>query len=294
MAEVPFYYIYGVPADARETDAVHVERVLDRVALHHGRVEAHCHPHLYQLSLWQGSGSYAIEGRTHALPGRALTIMPPNIVHGFEIAAPTDAIVVSMAVGFIAELRARFGGESWTVFDTPGLITLAPDPAARLQALFEALGEESRFGARHGRSAIGCQVQLIAILIDRLLGFERPQLEDSTDDRLLRAFLRLIDEKVRERWPTEHYVAALGTTAYLLNRATRRAFGQTSSEVVRQQTVAEAKRLLLFSKASAGEIGYMLGFEDPAHFGRFFQRATDQSPATWRRRQIDRVLDRAG
>jgi AraC-like DNA-binding protein len=79
----------------------------------------------------------------------------------------------------------------------------------------------------------------------------------------------------------------LGTTPYLLNRATRQGFGQTVSEVIRDRALAEAKRLLLFSKASAGEVGYMLGFEDPAHFGRFFVRATGMSPAMWRRHQIE-------
>jgi AraC family transcriptional activator of pobA len=129
------------------------------------------------------------------------------------------------------------------------------------------------------------------VLIDRLLGFERPVSEPGADDRLLRRFLQLADEKLRERWRIEQYVDALGTTPYLLNRATRRAFGKTAIEVVRDRAVAEAKRLLLFSKAGAGEIGFMLGFDDAAHFGRFFQRRTGLSPSAWRRRHIGRALD---
>jgi AraC family transcriptional regulator, transcriptional activator of pobA len=291
VADAPFYYIYGVPAETQDADRVHVERVLDRSLLHHGKVEPHCHPHLYQLSLWSGSGSYQFAGRDQLLHDRTLTIMPPNVVHGFVIAPPTNALVVSMSASFVAELRTRFGGEAWAVLDTPELIELAPDPAMRLDALFATLEEEIRFHGRHSHSAIGCQLQLIAILVDRLLWIDRPSLEDTADDCLLRSFLRLLDEKFRERWQSERYAAALGTTPYLLNRATSGAFGKTSSEVVRERTLIEAKRLLLFSKASAGEVGYMLGFGDPAHFGRFFQRALGLSPSMWRRRQIDRAIE---
>jgi len=47
----------------------------------------------------------------------------------------------------------------------------------------------------------------------------------------------------------------------------------------------EAKRLLLFTTASASEICYELGFKDPAYFNRFFSRQTGLSPGDYRRRE---------
>jgi len=34
----------------------------------------------------------------------------------------------------------------------------------------------------------------------------------------------------------------------------------------------ESKRLILYTDKPAGEIGFELGFEEPAHFSRFFKK----------------------
>jgi len=38
--------------------------------------------------------------------------------------------------------------------------------------------------------------------------------------------------------------------------------------------IQEARRLLTFTSMSITEIGYALGFKDPAYFSRFFRRNT--------------------
>lgn len=290
MADVPFYYIYGVPADA-ETASVHFERISDRQILHDGQVEAHRHPHLYQISLWRGGGRYLMDREWRALPERALVVMPPTITHGFEIAPGADAMVISVSASFVTEMKARLGNDSWSVLEEGTMLTLSEEVDERLTTLFGAVEEEYRFSFRHSRDALACHLQLIVILTDRLLGLTNSDLAPSADERLLAAFLGLIDQKLKSRWTIQQYVEVMGTTPYLLNRATSRAFGMTAIELVRDRTVAEAKRLLLFSKTGASEIGFVLGFDDPAHFARFFRRKTGLSPTSWRRRQIDLALD---
>src|SRR3546814_7719008 len=44
-----------------------------------------------------------------------------------------------------------------------------------------------------------------------------------------------------------------------------------------------AKRKLTYSRISAAEIAYQLGFKDPAYFSRFFRRYTGKSPVEFRR-----------
>ena len=44
----------------------------------------------------------------------------------------------------------------------------------------------------------------------------------------------------------------------------------------------EARRLLIFTTASINEIGYQLGFNDPAYFSRFFTREAGMTPGRYR------------
>jgi AraC family transcriptional activator of pobA len=47
----------------------------------------------------------------------------------------------------------------------------------------------------------------------------------------------------------------------------------------------EAKRALTYSDATVAEIGYSLGFSDPAYFSRFFTKRAGSSPSRFRRQQ---------
>jgi len=44
----------------------------------------------------------------------------------------------------------------------------------------------------------------------------------------------------------------------------------------------EAKRLIRFTNKQNQEIAYELGFNDPAHFSRFFKKMTNHSPTQYR------------
>ena len=291
MTQPPFYYIYGVPAREADGQFVHVERVLDRAHLHDGHVELHSHPHLNQISLWrQARGVYLLDGEGIELAADALTLMPAGVVHGFDIEPPSDAVVVSIAMGFSSVV---LGGEEdalWGLWRRPAVVPLSPEAARRFDALFSAVEEEYRFPGAHGDAALACYVRLILISAARLLEHRSAQTLASPQQALVSAFLALVEEKLRARWSIAQYVEALGTTPYLLNTATKAALGRSPSEMLRERLVDEAKRLLLFSKVTVGEVGFALGFDDPAHFGRFFQAEAGRSPAAWRREQIARRL----
>ena len=46
--------------------------------------------------------------------------------------------------------------------------------------------------------------------------------------------------------------------------------------------MTEAKRCLIYTAMSVAEIGYALGFDDPAYFSRFFSKRTGLPPGRLR------------
>lgn len=100
----------------------------------------------------------------------------------------------------------------------------------------------------------------------------------------LRLFLKFL-RPGRGQFPRPPDACRLRRTTFDHWRSPQRylpADGQSAVEVVHQRLLQEARRLLRFSAVQVSEIGYQLGFSDPAYFSRFFTKRTGLSPSQYR------------
>lgn len=67
-----------------------------------------------------------------------------------------------------------------------------------------------------------------------------------------------------------------------LNRAIKETTGKTTTEHITERLLGEAKALLKHTDWNISEIGYCLGFEEPAHFNNFFKKQTKVTPSFFR------------
>ena len=72
------------------------------------------------------------------------------------------------------------------------------------------------------------------------------------------------------------------TTRTVIRRLAER--GARFGELRAAQQLEMARRMLDDAGYTVSEIGYLLGYGDPANFGRAFKRLTGQSPSAYRRR----------
>ncbi|MFV0143729.1 MULTISPECIES: helix-turn-helix domain-containing protein [Empedobacter] len=59
-----------------------------------------------------------------------------------------------------------------------------------------------------------------------------------------------------------------------LNLSVKSVTKQTTTQIIKQKIVEEAKNLLLYTDWDIAQVGYKLGFEEPAHFNNFFKKHT--------------------
>ena len=67
-----------------------------------------------------------------------------------------------------------------------------------------------------------------------------------------------------------------------LNKALKDTTGKSTSELIADRIVQEAKMLLRHTDWNVSEIGYCLGFQEPAHFNNFFKKKTQVTPRSFR------------
>ena len=76
---------------------------------------------------------------------------------------------------------------------------------------------------------------------------------------------------------TRRSSAVMGTRSTDVMRDTE----ELIAELIAGKLVEEAKRQLVFTLGSVQEIGFRLGFADPAYFSRFFFKYTGETPRVW-------------
>ncbi|WP_221932259.1 AraC family transcriptional regulator [Flavobacterium zepuense] len=67
-----------------------------------------------------------------------------------------------------------------------------------------------------------------------------------------------------------------------LNRAVKNTTGKTTTALISERLLAEAKALLKHTDWNVSEISNSLGFEEAAHFNNFFKRFTTKTPSMFR------------
>jgi AraC family transcriptional regulator, transcriptional activator of pobA len=275
---VPSYFVYGEAVRNLEVGFLHVELVSTRRKLHRGRVAAHKHPQLAQVTFWtKGGGTYHIEDKSWTFSAPAVSFVPSGVVHGFSVKPSSDAIVLSISNDALKNALAHHHASAMEAVFIDGQVS--QDDWQVISRTMNLLLQEH--GSLRAQRAL-----IMTHLAGVVLGYVARQvpLPDSAPQQLpLAQKLRdLVDKHFREKRAVARYVADLHTTLHLLDKAAKGAFGLPVKQLIVQRRLLEAKRLLQFTIRSAEDISHELGFSDPAYFNRAFRKHTGQSPGSWR------------
>src|SRR5581483_9134946 len=113
---------------------------------------------------------------------------------------------------------------------------------------------------------------------------------------LVARFRRLIEARYRSHSSLSTYAAGLNVSEAKLRRVCLEVAGQSPVELVHLRLLVEAERLLRYTSMPVTQVGYHLGFDDPAYFTRFFTRRMSVSPRAFRAVEtgVSRVSRRLG
>jgi AraC-like DNA-binding protein len=115
-------------------------------------------------------------------------------------------------------------------------------------------------------------------------------------DRVTSIFIELLErqfpietlyQKLELRTASD-YANRLSVHVNYLNKALKESTGKTTTDIISQRVLQEAKILLLHTNWNISQIAWSLGFEEVAHFSNFFRKHTGFSPNAFREK-LDKV-----
>lgn len=264
-----------------ETD-IHYD-TLEKLADFFGRnMPVHHHDRFYQLHvILTGTVHVHLDETSYVVQAPMLFLTPPTVPHAFITDSNAKGHVITARQQLVWQLMENMMATGWdnsNFITAPLCVPLALEnnkTAVHLLQLLSFISEESLHSGVEHEFALQALLQLILIDILRLADKSHPQQKIRKDDiKIFHQFNQLIETHYKEHLTLNKYADKMNITEARLNEICRRLAGSPSKRLIMDRLIQEARRLLSFSSVSITEIGYELGFKDPAYFARFFRKNT--------------------
>jgi AraC family transcriptional regulator, transcriptional activator of pobA len=108
-----------------------------------------------------------------------------------------------------------------------------------------------------------------------------------SDERfdLIRQYSFLVEKHFKTQHQVQFYANELNRSPKTLSNLFALCHHKSPLQIIHERIILEAKKLFFHTDRSAKEIAYELGFEDAAHFSRFFKNFTHQTPSELKKYQ---------
>ncbi|GGN06234.1 AraC family transcriptional regulator [Dyadobacter beijingensis] len=246
----------------------------------------------YKISLITGDNLFHYADKTLHVKGTSLIFFNPNVPYRWETLAEgnTGYFCIFKEAFFMEKLRSNLG--ELPMFAIGGKPSYILDEHQKdfvsgiFQKMIDEIGSDYRFKQ-------DLLVSYVTELIHYALKMDATETlhhQVNANARITSIFSELLerqfpidstDQRFTMRSPKD-FADQLYVHINHLNRAIKETTGKTTSALIATRLVSEAKALLKHTNWSIAEIGYSLGFEEPAHFNNFFRKHTEVSPSAFR------------
>jgi len=165
---------------------------------------------------------------------------------------------------------------------TPSYIQLSADKLPFFLQQLENVREELRSLRVDSEHLLRAILYLLLINANRIYS-EQFKIEGQFfENNLTLRFRKLLEKQIRNYSDVSFYAKRLQVSKSHLNKTLKNNLGKSTSSLIRERLIAEAKRELLYSKLNISDISYQLNFSEPSNFNRFFKEIVGLTPKEYR------------
>jgi AraC family transcriptional regulator, transcriptional activator of pobA len=239
--------------------------------------------------LWftTGQGTLVIDSTTYPVkpnaiycysPGRVRTYQLDENAKGYRIVFSPDFLYVGNVQSLVSSVLDVFDAR----MSVP-VVEADPEMQGELTELvFKMQKEFANYYLLRSEILSGF-LNILMIHYSRKLQSAVPDPVYTREVELVRRFKVLLKQHFISKKIVADYASALCVTPNYLNRTIKRVTGLTASYHIQQQIILEAKRQAIHANASMKEIAYYLGFDNLAHFSKYFKNNTGMSFTNFKR-----------
>lgn len=245
----------------------------------------------YKICIITGNSRIHYADRTFEVQQHGLLFANPQIPYNWE---PLSANQQGFSCIFNEAFFDHFGRiKDYPVFKPGGfpVYELNVTELSTIRAIFEQIMSEKEGQFEFRDDAIRTYIlQLIHNAIKMRPAHNTAPEKVNAAGRITKLFLELLERQ----FPLENtsseialrsasdFASQMAVHVNHLNKSVKEITNKTTSEIIMQRLLQEAKIMLKHTTWPISDIAYALGFEGPTHFSGFFKRQLQLSPSQYR------------
>ncbi len=279
---------YSLTVENLPTDFV--VRTAQEIELRNGGKKDVPHRHNYYtiLLVSKGKGKHLVDYNEFNIEDKALFFVSPGQVHQVVAEPGIGGYVLLFTRDFlfkhqISESLITDIGLFSDIYNVPPIL-LCSESFKEMEELVCKIVESYNNKDVYFLDAISAWLKLFFIECNRYSSHlsESSKLTLSSGVKLVKEFKALLESNYMKWHKVNDYASHLNVSPDYLNTLIKTSVGKSAKEFIQNRVLLEAKRLGVHTNLSSKEIAFKIGFDDPAHFSKFFKSVANQSFSDFR------------
>jgi AraC family transcriptional activator of pobA len=240
------------------------------------------HRHNYFVLVWvkSGSGFHLVDTTRYDITDDTVYCLSPGQIHLLKANEGINGCVISFTADFLCITEENFdllynSGLFYTLPEPP-VIHVNDEMRAELEDISQKMLKEYENFFLLRSEILRGYLKIFLIYLTRRFQ-ETGKGTSPGNIELVKKFFSLLEKNFSTKKMVIDYAAELAVTPNYLNEIVKKTSGAPASDHIRQRVVLEAKRHAIYADVSMKEIAYSLGFDDVAHFSKYFRNATGKN-----------------
>jgi AraC family transcriptional regulator, transcriptional activator of pobA len=278
--------------NSKEILTNHIEEVTDEkdIPFSMGLLGTHCmdnapHRHTFYeiLYLTAGSGYHIVDFEPHKVEPPIFYFISPGQVHFWELNQVFEGNFVMFNEDFLVFPSSGLSTiEEVSFFHTIGEapeLYLNEAQSMKTTGLLRLMDNEYKVKETNRTSVLRAYLHILIAQLQRLTAGNTKGRRSAPQPSIVRKFKHLVTENFLRNLSVQDYADMMGVSSSHLGNTLKSMTGFTPAQLIHNEMILEAKRMLIHTELTVSEVGYRLNFEDPSYFSRFFKREVGVNPS---------------
>lgn len=283
MGEIRILQINDLTNNHLQTD-IYANELSNHLIDNHSRIERpHKHNFYVAVLFTKGVGIHEIDFNRYEVKPGSIFMLAPGQTHSWELSDDAEGYIFFHTQNFLDLYLLKESLREYPVFRSsfyPNAVYLEEQQANMMMLLFEKILIEVRNEDWKRNQYLMSLTLLFYIETNRLLlqGEKFRTVHNNLYSNHLQQFEELLEKHYKEEKSAAVYANWMKMTQKHLNRVCKTMVNQTTTDIVLDRVVLEAKRMMIYTDLSFNEIASQLGYEEYSYFSKVFKKRVGETP----------------